>query len=206
MGVWGVVFAHLYFLHDVGSNNPGGLDSWVDTFKSSFNTYFTMKDLAGLYTVLMVYFIIVFFYPNLLGHADNYIKANPMVTPPHIVPEWYFLPFYAILRSVPHKLGGVLLMGGAIFMPIIYSTNLFQRIFLPDVLIKRSVADLNFVKLLYWLFIFNFFLLGLIGGKPVETPYYGVGQISTAFFFGFWVLLPLALRVESSLVGQQPRT
>jgi len=127
--VLAVVFAHLYVLHDVGSNNPGGVESWVDVFKSSFHTYFTVKDLAGLFALLVVYFSIVFFYPNLLGHADNYIKANPMVTPPHIVPEWYFLPFYAILRSVPHKLGGVLMMGGAIFMPILYATNIFQRFF-----------------------------------------------------------------------------
>ena len=117
-----MVMAHLYVLHDAGSNNPEGIESWLDPFKSSFHVYFTIKDLAGLFSVLVIFFIIVFFYPNLLGHPDNYIKANPMVTPPHIVPEWYFLPFYAILRSVPHKLGGVLLMGGAIFMPILYST------------------------------------------------------------------------------------
>jgi ubiquinol-cytochrome c reductase cytochrome b subunit len=196
--VLAVVFAHLYVLHDVGSNNPGGVESWVDVFKSSFHTYFTVKDLAGLFALLVVYFSIVFFYPNLLGHADNYIKANPMVTPPHIVPEWYFLPFYAILRSVPHKLGGVLMMGGAIFMPILYATNIFQRFFLADVQVKRSLADLVSLKFLYWLFIFNFLLLGLIGGKPVETPYYGIGQASTAFFFGFWILLPIFMRLESA--------
>ena len=192
-----LVFAHLYVLHDAGSNNPEGLESWVDTFKSSFHHYFTVKDLAGLFTVLTLYFIYVFFFPNALGHADNYIKANSMVTPPHIVPEWYFLPFYAILRSVPHKLGGVLLMGGAIFMPIIYSTYLFCQLWLQDVQIKRTSGDLQAMKFFFWLFIFNFFLLGVIGGKPVETPYYEMGQLSTLFFFGFWVILPILVLVET---------
>jgi len=192
-----LVFAHLYVLHDAGSNNPEGIESWVDTFKSSFHHYFTVKDLAGLFMVLTIYFIYVFFFPNALGHADNYIKANPMVTPPHIVPEWYFLPFYAILRSVPHKLGGVLLMGGAIFMPVIYSTYLFCQLWLQDVQIKRTSGDLQAMKFFFWLFIFNFFLLGVIGGKPVETPYYEMGQLSTLFFFGFWVILPLLVLGES---------
>jgi quinol-cytochrome oxidoreductase complex cytochrome b subunit len=199
--VLAMVFAHLYVLHDVGSNNPEGIESWVDTFKSSFHLYFTIKDLAGLFTMLTIFFIIVYFYPNLLGHPDNYVKANPMVTPPHIVPEWYFLPFYAILRSIPHKLGGVLMMGGAIFMPIIYSTYLTCKMWLADVEIKRTVADLQFTKLFFWIFIFNFFLLGVIGGKPVETPYYEVGQISTGFFFLFWAVLPLIMVAENAWIN-----
>ena len=200
--VLAVVMAHLYVLHDVGSNNPEGIESWLDPFKSSFNYYFTIKDLAGLFTMLVIYFIFVFFYPNYLGHADNYIKANPMVTPPHIVPEWYFLPFYAILRSVPHKLGGVLLMGGAIFMPIIYSTYVTFQVWLADVKIKRTVADLQITKFLFWVFIFNFLLLGLIGGKPVETPYYEVGQMSTMFLFGFWFLMPVVCLLESTYIAE----
>jgi len=195
--VLAMVMAHLYVLHDAGSNNPEGIESWLDPFKSSFHVYFTIKDLAGLFSVLVIFFIIVFFYPNLLGHPDNYIKANPMVTPPHIVPEWYFLPFYAILRSVPHKLGGVLLMGGAIFMPILYSTYITSSLLQEDVQVKRTMADLQVTKFLFWLFIFNFFLLGVIGGKPVETPYYEVGQLSTLFFFAFWFILPMLSIVES---------
>jgi len=195
--VLAMVMAHLYVLHDAGSNNPEGIESWLDPFKSSFHVYFTIKDLAGLFSVLVIFFIIVFFYPNLLGHPDNYIKANPMVTPPHIVPEWYFLPFYAILRSVPHKLGGVLLMGGAIFMPILYSTYITSSLLQEDVQVKRTMADLQVTKFLFWLFIFNFFLLGVIGGKPVETPYYVVGQLSTLFFFAFWFILPMLSIVES---------
>ena len=195
-----LVFAHLYLLHDVGSNNPSGVESWFDAFKSSFYTYFTIKDVAGLFAVFIVYFTFVFFYPNALGHPDNYIKANPMVTPPHIVPEWYFLPFYAILRSVPHKLGGVLLMGGAIFMPILYSTSITFKNLLPDANVKRTAADLVSTKFLYWLFIFNFLLLGVIGGKPVELPYYEVGQVATLFFFAYWFIIPVVMTLENSFI------
>jgi len=196
-----LVFAHLYFLHDVGSNNPGGVESWLEPVKSSFYVYFTIKDIAGLFAMLFLYFTFVFFYPNALGHPDNYIKANPMVTPPHIVPEWYFLPFYAILRSVPHKLGGVLLMGGAIFMPIIFATYLTFRRWLPDTQIPRRMGDLALTKFLYWFFIYNFLLLGVIGGKPVEEPYYEVGQLSTLFFFAYWFILPLAIVLEINLLN-----
>ena len=195
-----LVFAHLFVLHDAGSNNPQGLNSSLDVFKVPFAQYFGLKDALGIFLILIVFGAIVFFYPNWLGHPDNYVKANPIVTPPHIVPEWYFLPFYAILRSVPHKLGGVLLIGGAIFMPILYSMYLSVSLLINESQLKRSVADLQLTKLLYWVFIFNFFLLGLIGGKPVEMPYYEVGQMSTLFFFAFWFLLPVAVMVENYLL------
>ena len=197
--VLAVVFAHLYVLHDVGSNNPQGLESHLDALKAAFAQYFTLKDVFGLFLMLIIYFMFVFFYPNYLGHPDNYVKANPMVTPPHIVPEWYFLPFYAILRSIPHKLGGVLFMGGALVMPVLYSMSITLSKVVNESQLRRCVADLQITKALYWLFIFNFLLLGLIGGKPVETPYYEIGQMSTAFFFLWWFLLPVSLVMEISL-------
>jgi len=109
--VLGVMFLHFIYLHKSGSNNPLGTVLYDDI---KFFPYFLVKDFFGLLVFLIGFSIIVFFYPNTLGHPDNYIKANPLCTPPHIVPEWYFLPFYAILRAVPNKVGGVILMGGAI--------------------------------------------------------------------------------------------
>lgn len=196
-----LVILHIAECHREGSSNPLGIHS-KSIDKVPFYPYFYIKDLMAFWFFLILFSYFIFLDPNLLGHADNYIPANPMVTPAHIVPEWYFLPFYAILRSVPHKLGGVLLMGGAIFMPIIYSTYVTFQVWLADVKIKRTVADLQITKFLFWVFIFNFLLLGLIGGKPVETPYYEVGQMSTMFFFGFWFLMPVVCLLESTYIAE----
>jgi len=135
----------------------------------------------------------VFFYPNTLGHSDNYIPANPLVTPAHIVPEWYFLPFYAILRSIPDKLGGVAAMGGAVvilaLLPIVNTSEIRSSKFRPIF----GVA--------YWFFVANFLLLGWIGQKPVESPYIEVGMFATAFYFAFLlILLPLIGLLESYLI------
>jgi len=195
--VLATTFAHLYFLHDTSSSNPKGTDTFFDVFKSSFHTYFTWKDVAGVSFVLTIYTYLVFFDPNLLGHPDNYIKANPMVTPPHIVPEWYFLPFYAILRSIPHKLGGVLAMGLSLAMPAIYATFTFWRFWIVDCDIKRAVTSLPVSNFFFWTFVFNFFLLGVIGGKPVEYPFYEIGQLSTTYFFLFWVSYPIIFSIET---------
>ena len=110
----GLTLVHLSLLHTVGSNNPLGVNTNVDSV--SFYPYFYVKDLLAFFILIALFSFFVFFYPNALGHSDNYIPANPLVTPPHIVPEWYFLPFYAILRSIPDKLGGVAAMGGAILI------------------------------------------------------------------------------------------
>jgi len=114
-----VVILHLIFLHKAGSNNPMGATLYDDV---KFFPYYVIKDLFGFLIFILLFGIVVFFYPNLLGHPDNYIKPNPLCTPPHIVPEGYFLPFYAILRAVPNKTGGVILMGGAIAVMFLLPT------------------------------------------------------------------------------------
>ena len=194
-----VVIVHLYLLHNAGSNNPTGLPTRTDLTKLPFYPFFYLKDVFGFLVFCLLYLYLVFFDPNLLGHADNYIEANPMVTPPHIVPEWYFLPFYAILRAIPNKFGGVIAMVAAILMGIFQATmQTFER-WLPDVEYKRSLYFLPLSSGLFWIFIGNFFLLGFIGGRPVETPYFEVGQISTIFFFLYWFIAPLLYAAEQQL-------
>jgi len=171
----GFVLIHLSLLHKDGSNNPLGINSNVDTIP--FYPYFYVKDLFGFLIFLFIFGVLVFFYPNLLGHSDNYIPANPLVTPAHIVPEWYFLPFYAILRSIPDKLGGVLAMIGSILillaLPLLNTSEI------------RSTKYRPLFGFFYWFLVLDFLILGWIGQKPVETPYIEVGTIATAFYFFF---------------------
>jgi ubiquinol-cytochrome c reductase cytochrome b subunit len=187
----GLVIVHLSLLHTTGSNNPLGINKNIDTV--SFYPYFYVKDLFAFLALVAFFSFFVFFYPNTLGHADNYIPANPLVTPAHIVPEWYFLPFYAILRSIPDKLGGVAGMVGAILilavLPIINTSEIRSSKFRP------------IYGIAYWFLVSDFLLLGWIGQKPVETPYIEVGQIGTAFYFFFFiVLIPLIGIVEKTLI------
>jgi len=179
----GLVILHIALLHKDGSNNPLGVHSATD--KISFYPYFYVKDLFSFLSFVFFFSIILFYYPNLLGHPDNYIMANPMSTPAHIVPEWYFLPFYAILRSIPDKLGGVAAMGGAIvvllFLPFLNTSEV------------RSAAFRPIFRKLFWLFFANFLLLGWIGQEVVESPYIFIGQIGTAFYFFFYFFLCLCL-------------
>lgn len=182
---------HLALLHVDGSNNPLGTDS--RTYRIPFYPYFYVKDLFGTVVLITVISFFVFFYPNTLGHPDNYIMANPMVTPAHIVPEFYFLPFYAILRSIPHKLGGVLAMGGALaglmLLPYINTSEV------------RSPAFRPMYRKVFWLFVVNLFILGWIGQNVVEYPYVEVGQAATLFYFGFlFVYIPLSGKIESYLM------
>lgn len=179
---------HLLFLHSKGSSNPLGLPSYNNSI--IFFPYFYVKDLFGSFILLLSFSFFVFFYPNFIGHADNFINANPIVTPAHIVPEWYFLPFYAILRSIPHKLGGVIAIFGSLvcflFLPFMNSSEVSSTSFRP------------FFKKLFWLFLVNCFLLGYIGMQVVESPYIEVGQFSTFFYFFFLlVLIPFLGRLES---------
>jgi ubiquinol-cytochrome c reductase cytochrome b subunit len=187
----GVTLAHLSLLHGAGSNNPLGINTNVDTIP--FYPYFYVKDLFSFLLLLAFFSFFVFFYPNALGHSDNYIPANPLVTPAHIVPEWYFLPFYAILRSIPDKLGGVAAMGGAILilllLPIINTSEIRSSKFRP------------IFGIAYWFLVSDFLLLGWIGQKPVESPYIEIGMIATAFYFTFLlVLVPLIGLLESYLI------
>ena len=187
----GLVLVHLSLLHEAGSNNPLGINKNVDTV--SFYPYFYVKDLLAFFALIALFSFFVFFFPNALGHADNYIPANPLVTPAHIVPEWYFLPFYAILRSIPDKLGGVVAMVAALLilllLPIINTSEI------------RSTKFRPLYGLAYWFLVSDFLILGWIGQQPVETPYLEVGQIATAFYFLFFlVLFPLIGIIEKELI------
>src|SRR5690606_20916059 len=186
-----LVLIHLALLHKDGSSNPLGINSSLDNIP--FYPYFYVKDLFAFFIFLLFFSFFVFYYPNTLGHPDNYIPANPLVTPVHIVPEWYFLPFYAILRSIPDKLGGVLAMGGAIAagcsLPILNTSEV------------RSTEFGPIFGLFYWFLIADLLLLGWIGQKPVEDPYILVGIVATIFYFVFFfVLVPSIGLVEKKLI------
>lgn len=187
----GIVFIHLILLHEVGSNNPLGIS--LKTENISFNPYFYTKDLFGLMVLSFLFFIVVFYCPNLLGHPDNYIEANPMKTPLHIVPEWYFLPFYAILRSIPNKIGGVLTMFSSLLILLtIPFTNSSE---------VRSTTFRPLFKIAYWLLVVSFFCLGWVGQCPVEYPYTEIGVISMIYFFFFFVIIiPFLGKLERYLV------
>lgn len=187
----GLTIVHLTLLHKDGSNNPLGINTNVDTI--SFYPYFYVKDLLSFLWLLLFFSLFVFYYPNSLGHPDNYIPANSLVTPAHIVPEWYFLPFYAILRSIPHKLGGVVAMIGAILvlllLPIINTSEIRSSKFRP------------IFAVVYWFFVADFVILGWIGQKPVESPYVEVGMVGTVFYFVFLlILVPLIGLAERYLI------
>ena len=187
----GLSLIHIALLHKDGSNNPLGVDSGVD--KVPFYPYFVAKDLFAFFCFILFFSIFVFYFPNLLGHPDNYIPADPMQTPAHIVPEWYFLPFYAILRSIPDKLGGVVAMGGALIIllliPFINTSEVRSTTFRP------------IFKIFYWLMVADFLILGWVGQKPVKDVYVIVGQVATVFYFLFFlVLIPLIGIIESRLV------
>lgn len=184
----GLVAIHILLLHQTGSNNPLGVN-----FSSEggipFHPYYIIKDLYGVLGFLLFFALFLFFMPNVLGHPDNYIPANPMVTPPHIVPEWYFLPFYAILRSIPDKLAGVCALACAILalfvLPLIHK---------PEV---RSMVLRPFSRGAFWIFVVVCLMLGVIGAKPVEFPFYTIGQMSSIAYFSYFLLVaPLIIEFE----------
>ena len=179
----GVVVLHIVALHRFGSNNPLGIDVRGEQDTVSFHPYYTVKDMFGLSAFLTIMAAIVFFLPNSMGHPDNYIPANPMVTPAHIVPEWYFLPFYAILRAVPDKLLGVLAMFAAIGVLFI----------LPwlDRSPVRSATFRPIFKIMFWVFLVNCVALTYLGAKPAEGIYVILSRLCTVYyFFHFIILLP----------------
>ncbi|MFI4983740.1 MAG: cytochrome bc complex cytochrome b subunit [Rickettsiales bacterium] len=187
-----LVIIHVVALHVHGSNNPTGVDVKSKKDTINFHPYYTVKDFFGMGIFFLIYALFVFYYPNTLGHADNYIPANPLVTPAHIVPEWYFLPFYAILRSIPDKLAGVCAMFGAIMI-------LFALPWL-DKSPVRSGRYRPLFKPLMVLFFINFLVLGYIGGNPPEEPYLTVGRIATTWYFAhFLICLPLVNKFEKPL-------
>ncbi|MEC7971408.1 MAG: cytochrome b/b6 [Pseudomonadota bacterium] len=183
----GVVVLHIVALHRFGSNNPLGIDVRGDQDTVSFHPYYTVKDMFGLSVFLTIMAAIVFFLPNSMGHPDNYIPANPMVTPAHIVPEWYFLPFYAILRAVPDKLLGVLAMFAAIAV-------LFVLPWL-DRSPVRSATFRPIYKIMFWVFLLDCVALTYLGAKPAEGIYVVLSRLCTVYYFAHFIILLPALSV-----------
>ena len=188
-GIVGVVLFHVIALHMTGSNNPSGVEP-IDTRDTiSFAPYMTQKDLVAAGAFLLIFCIMLFYLPNFLGHPDNYIPANPLQTPAHIVPEWYFLPFYAILRAIPDKLMGVLAMGGAIVS--------FAALPWLDRSYVRSCRYRPIWKWCVWIFVADFLILMYCGAMPAEEPYVTISRIGTAYWFAFlFVLAPLVGKFE----------
>jgi len=190
--ILGVVVLHVAALHITGSNNPLGIDVKSPQDTVPFHPYYTVKDSVGLCVFLIVFAILVFFAPNYLGHPDNYIPANPLSTPPEIVPEWYFLPFYAILRSVPDKLGGVSLLFGALIV-------LF---FVPwlDTSPVRSARFRPIYRQLMMVLVIDVILLGVVGSHRPEGIWITIGRLATAYYFvHFLFLLPILGKIEHPL-------
>jgi ubiquinol-cytochrome c reductase cytochrome b subunit len=187
--ILGVVLLHLIALHRFGSNNPLGIDMKGPQDTLPFHPYFTIKDLFGLTVFLLVYAFFVFYAPNFLGSADNYIPANPMQTPNHIVPEWYLLPYYAILRSVPNKLLGVILAFGSIFLMFLVPWL--------DTSPVRSARFRPIYKWVFWLLVIDVVALAWVGANPPEGLVVTVGQLATFYYFvHFLILFPLLGKIE----------
>jgi len=185
------VFVHVWALHVVGNNNPTGLDVKSDEDTLPFHPYYTMKDAYAMAAFIAVYVYFVFYMSNYMGHPDNFIRANPMVTPPHIVPEWYFLPFYAVLRAIPDKLGGVIAMFASILV--------IAALPWLDASKVRSLRYRPMSKLFFWIFIVSAFGLGYLGAKPAEGGYVIMSRILTAYWFiYFLILIPIVSRVEGT--------
>ena len=183
---------HLIALHDsAGSGNPLGVSANYD--RLPFAPYFIFKDLITIFIFITVLSIFVFFMPNILGDSENYVMANPMQTPPAIVPEWYLLPFYAILRSIPNKLLGVIAMFSAILALLSLPFTDLSKL--------RGIQFRPLSKIAFFIFVANFLILMQLGAKHVESPFIEFGQISTALYFAhFIVITPVITLLENSLI------
>nr|ADK94826.1 cytochrome b [Microtus agrestis] len=186
-----LVLVHLLFLHETGSNNPTGLNSDAD--KIPFHPYYTIKDFLGVLVLLMAFMILALFFPDLLGDPDNYTPANPLNTPPHIKPEWYFLFAYAILRSIPNKLGGVLALILSILilalMPFLHTSK------------QRSLTFRPITQTMYWILVADLLVLTWIGGQPVEYPFIIIGQAASIAYFAIIVIfMPIAGMIENNIM------
>jgi ubiquinol-cytochrome c reductase cytochrome b subunit len=183
---------HLIVLHDtVGSGNPLGVSGNYD--RIPFSPYYIFKDLITIFLFIIILSIFVFFMPNVLGDSENYVMANPMQTPPAIVPEWYLLPFYAILRSIPNKLLGVIAMFSAIFILLIMPFSDLSR--------SRGIQFKPLSKIIFYIFVANFLVLMQLGAKHVESPFIEFGQISTILYFSYFLITaPLVTYIENTLI------
>jgi ubiquinol-cytochrome c reductase cytochrome b/c1 subunit len=187
-----VVALHVVALHQHGSNNPLGIDPKGPQDTVPFHPYYTMKDGFGVLIFLIIFAGFVFFAPDYLGHPDNYIPANPLVTPPHIVPEWYFLPFYAILRAIPDKLGGVIAMFASIGVLFVLPWLDTSRV--------RSCTFRPIYKWFVGLLVIDTVILGWCGANPPEGFFVPLAQVATAYyFFHFLILLPILGKIERPL-------
>ena len=186
----GVVILHIVALHTHGSNNPLGIDRKGPQDSIPFHPYYTIKDLFGLSFVLTIFAAVVFYAPDYLGHPDNYIPAVPLKTPAHIVPEWYFLPFYAILRAVPDKLGGVIAMISAILI-------LFALPWL-DTSKVRSATFRPIYKKFFWFLLIDVIILTWVGGSPAEGHFILIGRLATIYYFAhFLIFMPIIGIIET---------
>jgi ubiquinol-cytochrome c reductase cytochrome b subunit len=188
-----LVLMHLIALHDTaGSTNPLGISGNFD--RIPFAPYFLFKDLITIFILMFVLGLFVFFLPNILGDSENYIMANPMQTPPAIVPEWYLLPFYAILRSIPNKLLGVITMFGAILIILILP--------IIDLSKLKSIQFKPLFRLIFWIFVANFLILMQLGARHVESPYIELGQISTILYFSYFIfIIPFTSLLQNTLIN-----
>jgi len=190
--ILGFVITHLALLHTKGSTNPLGI--WKHSDYIKLYPYFFIKDFFSLILFLFIFIYFLFFFPNALGHSDNYIEANPLVTPPSIVPEWYFLPFYAILRSIPDKLGGVLFM-------VLSIAFLFLLPFIPN---SRISTKFNvYSKFCFWLFVCDVILLGWLGGQVAEEPFIFISRCATLFYFFYFFSGIISFCAENLVINNK---
>ena len=203
----GLVVLHIWALHIPVNNNPVGIDIKKPSKDTvPFSPYIVVKDLYALIIFLIIFAGIVFFVPNILGHTDNYIKANPIVTPSHIVPEWYLLPFYAILRAIPSKLGGVMAMFGSLFILMIIPWLDTSKI--------RSAVFRPLYKIFFWVLVIDVLALGYLGAKVPEGWYLFFGRLATIYYFAHFLIImpvlgykektiPLPISISDPVLGEK---
>lgn len=189
--VLAITIIHILFLHETGSNNPIGLNSNID--KITFHPYFTFKDIVGFIIIIIILIILVLINPYLLGDPDNFIPANPLITPVHIQPEWYFLFAYAILRSIPNKLGGVIALVLSIAILAILPFYHLRKF--------RGIQFYPINQIFFWIIVITVLLLTWIGARPVEDPYILTGQILTLIYFSYFLLNPLIFKWWDNLLN-----